>query len=421
MLMKTNLQQFRFLGERLNRYSSPRLVIITGARQTGKTTLAKTIYPHLNYINLDSSEFREAVRSVRTDSWADAIGPAVLDEAQKEPAVFDKVKYAFDAGEISETVLLGSSQILMLQKVRETLAGRAFIYEMWPLMTSEIGHTVGEPAPNPPLLDRLLAETARADSLFQAIPNVMIGDSARRAADVVDHLLQWGGMPALLPLPEEERRKWLQSYEVAYLERDLGDMARLNDLMPFRQFQRLCALRTGQLLSYSELGRDGGVSVSTSRSYLQYLNLSYQAFLLPPYSTNLTSSVIKSPKVYWSDIGIWRQQTHYHGPVTGQIFETFVVSEIYKWLKTTERDVEINFYRTRSGLEVDLLLTTPHGVWGMEAKAGRKLAPADWRGLREVGRALGDRWLGGLVIYRGTTIEQLDENIWAIPAERLLA
>ena len=418
--MRTDIQRFRFLQELLGEYSTPRLVIITGARQTGKTTLARAIFPDLNYVNLDAFEIREAIRLVRTDSWATAVGPAILDEAQKEPAVFDKVKYAFDAGQIKRTVLLGSSQILMLQRVRETLAGRAFVYELWPLMASELVSVVDDGPAQRPLLDTLLTQPGTADSLLSPLPNIRIGDVANRAATTIEHLLAWGGMPALLPLPDAERRKWLQSYEVAYLERDLGDLARLNDLTPFRQLQRLCALRTGQLLVYAKLGRDAGLSSTTARRYVAYLRLSYQAFLLPPFTTNLTSAVVKSPKVYWLDIGLWRQQTRYRGTVTGALFETLVVTEIYKWVKTMERDAEMAFYRTRSGLEVDMLITTPEGIWGIEAKSAMRLGSSDWRSLREVGQALGAQWRGGMVVYTGKTLEQLDTNIWAMPIERLI-
>lgn len=418
--MRTEKQQFRFLTQKLAPPTRPRLTIITGARQTGKTTLARAIYPDLNYINLDAIEQREAIRQVRTDAWAEAVGPAILDEAQKEPGVFDKVKYAFDAGQLSTTVLLGSSQILMLQRVRETLAGRAFVYELWPLMASELATPADFFGASPPLLDQVLTRPSSADALLAPLSNVLIGEAANRGARAIEHLLAWGGMPALLPLPDDERRKWLSAYETAYLERDLGDLARLADLMPFRQFQRLCALRSGQLLSYSALSREAGLSVSTSRRYVEYLRLSYQALLLPPYATNLTSGIVKTPKVYWLDLGLLRQQTRYYGPATGSLFETLVVTEIYKWVKTLERHAELAFYRTRNGLEVDLLITTPHGVWGIEAKAAARLGTGDWRGLRDVGQALGPQWRGGLVVYTGSEIEQFSPNLWAMPVERLL-
>jgi uncharacterized protein len=418
--MRTNLQRYRFLRRQLERpLTAPRLVVLTGARQTGKTTLARAIYPELNYLNLDAPEQREALRALRADEWSAAIGPAILDEAQKEPSLFDKVKFAFDAGQIDRSILLGSSQILMLQRVRETLAGRAFVYELWPLMAAEIADAGGG-APEPPLLDRLLAEAGTVDELLAPLSPVRLGASAAAAAAAVRHLLAWGGMPALLPLPDGERSKWLESYEVTYLERDLSDLTRLADLLPFRRFQRLCALRTGHLLSFSELARNAGLSVATSRRYIEYLGLSYQAFLLPPYAVNLTSAVIKTPKVYWLDLGIWRHLTRYQGVSTGQMFETLVVTEVWKWVKTAQRAVDLAFYRTRSGLEVDLLLTTPHGVLGIEAKAGELLGTARRRALRDVGRSLAGDWRGGLIVHGGTKLERLEPNLWAVPVERLL-
>ncbi len=417
--MRTDLQRFRYLGRHLRAPSHPRLLLLTGARQTGKTTLARARFPELRYVNLDSPEEREAIREVRAAAWADEVGEAILDEAQKEPSLFDKVKYAFDAGSIGRTVLLGSSQILMLQRVRETLAGRAFVYELWPLLASELVHRAEE-TPPAPLVDRLLTESGTADELLAGEPGLRLGGEAAAAAAAIEHLLRWGGMPALLPLDDEERRKWLRSYDATYLERDLEDLVRLNDLMPFRRFQRLCALRSGQLLSYSELARDAGLAVNTSRRYIEYLRVSYQAFVLPPWSTNLTSTVVKTPKVYWIDPGLWRHLTRYHGDVTGDLFETLVVSELYKWTKTHDLDVELSFYRTRSGLEVDLLISTPDGIWGVEVKAGRRLGGSAWRGLRSLGAALGEKWRGGLVVYRGPMLERKDENLWAVPVDRLL-
>jgi predicted AAA+ superfamily ATPase len=236
-------------------------------------------------------------------------------------------------------------------------------------------------------------------------------------------MLTWGGMPALLALDDVDRRQWLQAYGHTYLERDLADLARLDDLNPFREFQRLAALRSGQILSYSELSRDAGIATSTSRRYLQYLKLSYQTFVLPPYHRNLTSTVIKTPKLFWIDLGIMRHLQGYWSAPTGALFETFVIAEIYKWIRTAGENVQLYFYRTRSGLEVDLLLQLPQGVLGFEIKSSREIVAKDFRPLREVGTALGSEWRGGIVVTRGTQIERLDEtgNIWSVPVHRLLA
>ncbi len=225
----------------------------------------------------------------------------------------------------------------------------------------------------------------------------------------------------MLPLDDEDRWLWLKNYGYTYLERDLADLAKMDDLMPFRKFQRLSALRSGMLLNYSELARDGGISVDTARRYLEYLRISYQTVLLQPYSRNLTSSVVKTPKIYWIDVGIWRQLTGYRGGVSGQLYETMVVSEIVKWIRTRQADVEIYFYRTRSGMEVDLLLETGAGLIGMEIKSRATVARKDPRPLSVLANRLKEDWLGGIVVYAGDEIRQIGkENIYAVPSKRLL-
>ena len=413
MLKYRTLQQF--LPESARR----RLVILTGARQTGKTTLAKIKYPHLNYLNLDSPENRESLRRISTSAWAKSIGNAIIDEAQKEPMVFEKVKYAFDEGGISFSLLLGSSQILLLKKIRESLAGRAAIYELWPMMMCELYWESGHPPPRDPLLDRLLFSEG-ITPVLDGEPEILLAETDLKYLEAESYLLQWGGMPALLPLADDERWKWLRDYEYTYLERDLGDLARLDDLVPFRTFQKLSALRSGQLLNYSELARDASLSVDTARRYLEYLRLSYQTILLQPYFKNITSSVIKTPKLYWVDIGLLRQLCGFRGEVSGQIYETMVAAEIYKWIKTAQRDADIYFYRTRSGLELDVLLQTRSGIIGMEIKARKSISPIDHKAMREIASRLGEKWLGGVIVYQGDFLRRISEpNIWCIPSRRL--
>lgn len=373
----------------------------------------------MRYVNLDAPENREAMRTISSSLWARDIGLAVLDEAQKEPVVFDKVKYAFDDGALPFSVLLGSSQILLLKKIRETLAGRISIYELWPLMMHEIVNDSAAASTRDPIVDQLFSDRS-CDDIFSRQPAVLLNDDEARRRSAEDYLLQWGGMPALLGLSNEERRQWLKDYSYTYLERDVVDLSRLDDLMPFRKFQRLSALRSGTLLNYSELARDAAVSTDTARRYLEYLRLSYQAFLLPPYHKNLTSTVVKTPKVYWTDIGLLRQLTGIQESVTGEIYETHVLGELMKWKQTLGRDGELYFYRTRSGLEVDLLLETAAGVVGMEIKSRRVLASRDMTGLKAIAAAVGNRWRGGLVIYPGNELKKIGTpQLWAVPSHRL--
>lgn len=419
--MRTNKQVFRWLTTRLPSSDTRRIVVLTGARQTGKTTLARAKYPDIHYINLDAIEDREALRNVHTAAWARTVGNAVIDEAQKEPSVFEKIKWAFDEGEVEFTALLGSSRILLLDKVRETLAGRSFLYDLWPLMASELRHEAGE-TPAPPLLQRILTDSRPLNDVLLDEPPLLLGADEANHRDALAHLLRWGGMPGLLPLGDDDRRIWLRSYQQTFLERDLADLVRLGDLHPFRTLQRLCMLRSGQLLSYSELARDAGLATTTARRYLEYLSISYQTILLRPFGRNLTSRQVKSPKLYWIDLGLLREGTQQWGEPTGAMFETLVVGEVYKLVSTMALDSNLLFYRTRSGMEVDLLIETPCGVMAIEIKNRTTVSPSDTRSMRSLKESLGAEWLGGLVVYRGAEITPVsrDEAIWSVPAHRLI-
>jgi predicted AAA+ superfamily ATPase len=397
------------------------LVVITGARQTGKTTLARGVYRELRYLNLDAIELRESMREVASSAWANSVGPAVLDEAQKEASVFDKVKYAYDEGELDFSVLLGSSRILLLERVRETLAGRAFLYELWPLMASELTHAPDE-TPAQPIFDRLISAGSSAFDELAELAEVEMGeaDDDRRAA--WQHLGEWGGMPELLRLEDEDRRTWLGSYQQTFLERDLADLVRLRDLEPFRLLQRLCMLRTGQLLSFADLGRDAGLSPATVRRYVEYLTLSYQVLLLPPFHRNLTSALAKAPKLHFTDLGLLRHVTKQRGPLEGALLETLVIAELHKWISTLGRPAELFSYRTRSGMELDALVQTEHGLIGIEIKSRRQVEAADARALVAVAAASGKDWCGGLIVHQGRRLHPVvpEQRIWAVPVHRLL-
>jgi hypothetical protein len=409
----------RALANKLPDPSARRLVVITGARQTGKTTLSRRVYDGLRYVNLDAPENCDILRELSTMGWAESVGDAVIDEAQKEPSVFEKVKFAFDHGKVSFTVLPGSSQILLLKKIRESLAGRAFFYELWPLMQSELHASYVGSRFQDPLLIRCISAEPIDDVLAKA-PEILLESLDYPSWKAEEHVLKWGGMPALLELSEEDRWQWLKNYGHTYLQRDLADLARLDDLMPFRKFQRLSALRSGLLLNYSEIACDAAISVDTARRYLEYLRVSYQAVFLQPYSRNLTSSVVKTPKLYWTDVGIWRQLTGFKGEMSGQLYETMVVGELVKWLRTCQPEAELYFYRTRSGMEVDLLLDTPSGMIGMEIKSRSTVSKKDAQPLKTIAEALENQWRCGLVLYTGNRIMRIaSPNIWAIPSRRL--
>ena len=271
----------------------------------------------------------------------------------------------------------------------------------------------------PPLVDRLFSKTP-FDEIFGNLPEILLEETDFRLREAERYLMKWGGMPALLLLSEEERWKWLKDYVYTYLERDLSDLARLDDLVPFRTFQKLSALRSAQLLNYSELSRDTGLSVDTARRYLQYLSLSYQTVLLQPYYRNITSSVIKTPKLYWVDVGLLRQLGGFRSEHFGQVYETMVVGELIKWIRSAQKHAEIYFYRTRSGMELDMLAETEAGLIGIEIKSRKTYAQSDLRAMKEISQRLGRDWRGGLLVNQGNILRKIAEpDIWVIPSRRL--
>jgi predicted AAA+ superfamily ATPase len=260
------------------------------------------------------------------------------------------------------------------------------------------------------------------DEVMEALPSVSLGMEQEKLKQTESHLYSSGGMPPLIHITDErERQFWISDYNQTYLERDLADLASLNDLKPFRRFHQLAALRAGQLLSYSELARDAGIAVETARRYLEYLSISYQAFLLQPYYRNLTSTLVKTPKLYWFDNGLLRHLSGM-GPVpdTGYLFENYLAAELMKYIRTMRIDLKLYFYRTRSGMEVDFLLESPAGVLGIEVKNRDDVVKSDFSRLKALRQALGEAWLGGLVVYRGNTLYQQEPGFWAVPSTRLL-
>lgn len=418
--MNENIQITRLIQKFLIGRETKSLLLLTGARQTGKTTLIKNKFPDLTYYNLDALEYRDQLSEISTFQWAKVVGEAIFDEIQKEPKLLDKIKYSFDNQTIKFSVLTGSAQILLLSKIRETLAGRVMIYELFPFMVCELLAKNNEI--KLPLIERLLQPNDTEKKLLDISP-VLLGNQWDNLVQVENYLLQWGGMPALVHFDSEQhKRNWLKSYSIAYLERDLGDLAQIQDLKPFKKFQSFSALRAANLLSFSEMARDAGISVETARRYIEYLRISYQAFLLQPFQTNLTSSLIKTPKLYWTDNGLLREISGKGFNFNdGALYENYIASEIMKYLRATGSDARLSFYRTRSGMEVDFIIETQQKLIGIEAKYRETVSEKDFSSLKKIAAAAKEKWLVGFVVYRGNKVIRVEEGLWAIPSCRLFS
>ncbi len=420
--MWENIQVNRLISKKLPQTHERTIVLLTGARQTGKTTLLKYTYPELSYFNLDAVEFREQLSHISSFAWAREVGDAVIDEIQKEPELINKIKFAFDEGALNFTALSGSAQVILLKKTKETLAGRIQILELFPLMLSELIHAQEEKI-HDSLIGRLISPSSSSSDILNKLPAVLLGEKWDKAITAEEYLLKYGGMPALIHIPEPDKKaNWLQDYSAAYLERDLNDLVRLNDLMPFRTFQQLAALRSAHLLSYSELARDAGIGTETARRYLEYLRLSYQTVLLQPYHKNLTSRLVKTPKIYWLDNGLLRQLAGYgFDLMNGEIYENYVAAELVKLLRTMKSDASLSFYRTRSGMEVDFCIEIHGRLIGIEVKNRKTINKSDYTSLNKLKEATGKEWLAGLVVYRGNEIKEISEKIWSVPSCRLFS
>ncbi len=181
-------------------------------------------------------------------------------------------------------------------------------------------------------------------------------------------------------------------------------------------------MRSANVLSYSDLSKDTGIGIETARRYLEYLRVSYQAFLMQPYSKNLTSSLVKTPKLFWVDNGLLRHLSGYGFTLdSGPLYENYFASEMYKFIRTSGSETWLTFYRTRSGMEVDFILENEKGFVAMEAKNRLSVTLSDFTSLRRLSASSGASFKGGIVVYRGNRIQSFGPRLWAVPSCRLLS
>ena len=404
----------------IDRLQSRKATLLTGSRQTGKTTLVRDLLPQASkfnivYHNLDDPDERLRIAEnpvVRLDSPDSLV---VIDEIQKQPSLMDVVKLLADRPGSPRFLLLGSSQILLLKQVRETLAGRVTLLNLWPL---SVGERVNAETTPHILMDRLMEDSETAIEHRAASPPSV--DVARALRESRDFVLRWGGYPPVETMESDSaRRTWLRDYRNTYLERDLADIGRVADLDQFARAQSVLAARTGQILSYSEVARDLGVAANTVHRYVRFLEISYQVYLLRPYSPNITKRLVKSPKLYWLDTGLARLLSGRSDTADGALYESFIAGELLKWLSWQEDPPNLGFYRTQAGAEVDFIIWDENTLIAMEVKASQNVHPGSASNLSALLDQTADTDKAkkrlGLVVYRGTEIRQLTQNIWAVP------
>ncbi len=379
-------------------------VVVTGARQTGKSTLVEHLVAgRRHYRSLDDIDVLDAARR-NPEVLVDGDEPVTLDEVQREPRLLLAVKRAIDRDRTPGRFLLtGSANLLLMQKVAESLAGRASYLTLWPMTRRE---------------QQGLGRCGSWEELMAAPDEQWRDLLAANPDEPADWRAQArrGGYPtpAVAMRTQAERAIWFDGYVRTYLERDLQDLAAISALPDFRRLMRAASLRLGQLLNQTELGRDMALAQPTVHRWLNLLETSYQLVRLPAYAVNRTKRLIKSPKLYWSDTGVAMHLAQATEAV-GAHLENLVLQDLLAWRDARLDRAEICYWRTASGEEVDLVIESGGKVLPIEIKASARPRLADARHLRSFQQEYGKRSRAGLLIHTGSTLEWLAPGVLAVP------
>ena len=344
-------------------------VTVTGPRQSGKTTLCRTTFPHLEYVNLELPDQREFAQSDPRGFLSRLDNGAIIDEIQRVPELLSYLQVSADEkGQNGLFVLTGSEHFQLSESISQSLAGRTGLLHLLPFSLSE--------------------------------------RQRMGASNEVEEILYSGFYPRIHDQGIEPQRA-LADYFGTYIERDVRRLSEIRNLSTFQRFVRLCAGRVGQLTDLVALGADAGVSHTTARSWVNVLEASFIVFRLQPFHANIRKRMVKSPKLYFYDVGlashllgIERADQLFSHPLRGALFENMVVVEALKYRYNLGRSSNLFFFRDSRGLECDLLFETAGGIGAVEIKSGATVASNVFDSLNAVAKLLPDIALK-IVVYSG--------------------
>ncbi len=394
-----------------NIYGSDKNIIITGARQIGKSTLlevllAESLYKdNFSYISFDNPDTRDFFSSNAVEKLsAENKKVLILDEVQKFPRIFDSVKVLIDRNKKNHHFLTGSSQLMLLKSVQESLAGRVSLFAMYPFALSEMFDDRTEI-----FLDKLFEKNWEQQIPILSLSQKNIVDKA-----IIQHQC-WGGYPEVINSEDIGRKqRWLSNYKNTYLEKDVRDLKYSIEIEKITKFLNIIADRSAQIYSYSEVARDCGISVTSANNYTKLLQISYQIHLLQPYYSNISKRLIKAPKMYFTDTGLLRTiLKNTEKDLTGKEYETWVFSELIKWQSIKNIQPELYYYRTAAGLEIDFIIKYKNKILPIEVKMKDKINRVDVKSLKLFMEQY--KLDFGIVVYRGDSVENVAKNIFAIP------
>lgn len=368
------------------------VVVLTGPRQVGKTSLLEKVFPQYNYVSLDSGSLADMAETRPDDFLLSYPPPVIIDEVQYAPAIFRTIKNYVDQHRSQKGlfILSGSQNFMLMKNVSESLAGRAAVL---------------------PFLGLSAAEWAAAYTPTQS-------------SDWLEFLWR-GSYPELWadikrPMP---RDRWYQGYLATYLERDLRNLLKVGNLRDFERFLRVCASRCGQTLNMSEMGRDIGISTPTAKEWLGVLQASNMIYLLEPYYRSLGKRLAKSPKLYFTDtglaaflMGLQSVDLLLNSSSAGHLWENHVVSQWLRWRDWHHPAAALWFWRDQSGNEVDLIIETNQMLFPIECKLKEKPDRHDLKGINQLIRFYGSNEIGpAYIACRTSQAFNINQKVTAVP------
>ena len=386
------------------------VVLLNGARQTGKSTLAQSLAARdgRRYLTLDDRVVLAAARSDPTGFIASLSGPVVMDEVQRAPELFLDIKAAVDRDRTPGRFLLtGSANVLLLPALADSLAGRMETLTLWPLSGAEIA---GDAAGN------------LADALVDGDLSARVVRPCDRHALIMTMLR--GGYPEAVARTAPRRRAaWFESYLDTILQRDVRDLAQLEQLTEMPHLLQLLATRSATLLNFAELSRASGLTQTTLKRYFSLLETLCLVVRIPAWARNPGKRLVKAPKVFLPDTGLlgWLRDFSDErllapGGLPGGLVETFVAGELLKHLAFSSRGLSLWHYRTQTDVEVDFLLEDRQGrLTGIEVKAAASVDASDFKGLRHLQDTEAGRFQRGIVLYGGRETVAFSKHLWAAP------
>lgn len=380
-------------------------VVLTGPRQSGKTTLLHKLFSRTHsYVSLEPPDVRAAASADPRGFLRLHMPPVIFDEVQYAPDLLPYIKEQIDGNRAKrgQYLLTGSQNLLLLEKVTESLAGRAAMLNLLPLSFREI---LGRPESPFPW---------EAQKAIPVRPGLSYSDLWKK--------LVGGAYPEPVSDPDRDLGLWHSSYIQTYLERDVRSLRQVGDLILFQNFLRALAARSGQLLNLTETARDLGTSVNTVKSWLSVLEATFQVIVLRPFFANVGKRLVKTPKVYFTDTGTLchlaglKDPEHAaSGPMGGPIFETAVIAEIVKTFRNRGEEPHVYFWRTAAGVEVDIVVDLGISLIPIEVKLSATPRPSMADGLISFRKDFPKKAGPGYVVHPGDVSLPLAPDVLALP------